>query len=48
MVPVAGLAGCLFLAFWVDVRVWAAGLALIAAGLLWHFVARRLAGRRIR
>ncbi|HUO86732.1 MAG TPA: APC family permease [Thermoanaerobaculia bacterium] len=45
-VPVAGLAGCLFLAFWVDVVVWAAGLALVAAGLLWHLVARRLAARR--
>lgn len=31
-----GLAGCLFLAFWVPWHIWAAGLALIAAGLLWH------------
>jgi APA family basic amino acid/polyamine antiporter len=46
-VPVAGLVGCLFLAFWVDVVVWAAGLALVAAGLLWHLVARRLAARRL-
>jgi basic amino acid/polyamine antiporter, APA family len=40
-VPAAGLAGCLFLAFWVDAAVWATGLGLIAAGLLWHAAARR-------
>lgn len=32
----AGLAGCLGLAFWVEPRVWALGLSLIALGLLWH------------
>jgi APA family basic amino acid/polyamine antiporter len=37
-----GLAGCLFLAFWVDQAVWLTGLALIAAGLVWHLIARRL------
>jgi APA family basic amino acid/polyamine antiporter len=40
-----GLAGCVFLAFWVEPIVWAAGLGLIAAGLVWHAVARRLAAR---
>lgn len=30
-----GLIGCLFLAFWVELFVWAAGLALIALGLCW-------------
>jgi len=34
-----GLASCLFLAFWVEWRVWAYGLLLLAAGLLWHAVA---------
>ena len=29
-------------AFWVDWRVWALGLGLILAGLVWHLVARRL------
>ncbi len=38
----AGLASCLALAFWVEWRVWLVGLALIAAGLAWHGVARRL------
>lgn len=37
-----GLCGCLFLAFWVDWHIWALGLGLIAAGVLWHLVARRL------
>ncbi|MES1944037.1 amino acid transporter [Salinisphaera sp. PC39] len=32
----AGLAGCLALAFWVEPRIWALGLSLIALGLLWH------------
>ncbi|MCL4215846.1 MAG: amino acid permease [Candidatus Hydrogenedentes bacterium] len=35
-----GLMACLFLAFWVEPRIWMAGLALIAAGLLWHAVAQ--------
>ena len=36
-----GLAACLFLAFWVDWPVWLSGLALIAAGLVWHAVFAR-------
>lgn len=44
-IALVGIAACLFLAFWVDWRVWAAGLGLIVGGLLWHTVARRL-GRR--
>ncbi len=38
----AGLGACLFLAFWVDTTVWLAGLGLLATGLAWHEVARRL------
>lgn len=38
-----GLFGCLFLAFWVEPVYWGAGLGLIAVGLMWHAVARRLA-----
>lgn len=37
-----GLAACLFLAFWVDVQVWMAGLALIGAGLAGHWTRRWL------
>jgi len=37
----AGLAGCLGLAFWVDVAAWASGLAVIAIGLVWHTIATR-------
>jgi APA family basic amino acid/polyamine antiporter len=36
-----GLAGCLFLAFQVEWRVWLTGLALIAVGLAWHLIALR-------
>ena len=36
-----GLAGCVFLAFWVEPVYWAAGLALIALGLVWRAVYHR-------
>jgi APA family basic amino acid/polyamine antiporter len=36
-----GLAGCLGLAFWVEMRYWLAGLTLLAVGLVWHAIARR-------
>jgi APA family basic amino acid/polyamine antiporter len=38
-----GLAACLVLAFFVEREIWMAGLGLIAAGLLWHWIARTLA-----
>ena len=38
-----GLAACLVLAFFVEREIWMAGLGLIAAGLLWHGIARTLA-----
>lgn len=40
-IAVLGLASCLGLAFWVEVEIWLAGLAVIAIGLAWHVVARR-------
>jgi APA family basic amino acid/polyamine antiporter len=40
-IPVAGLIGCLGLAFWVEWRVWAVGLAVIVAGFGWRMVVRR-------
>ncbi len=36
IIPIAGLAGCLGLAFFVEPPIWIAGLGLIATGLLWH------------
>jgi len=36
-----GLAGCLFLAFWVDRAIWLTGLGVIGIGLLWHALRRR-------
>jgi basic amino acid/polyamine antiporter, APA family len=47
-IAVAGLASCASLAFWVDTRAWASGLALLAVGLVWHQVAHRVARRRSR
>ncbi|MGB5304201.1 MAG: APC family permease [Gemmatimonadota bacterium] len=44
-IPVAGLIGCLGLAFWVEWRVWAVGLGMIALGLAWQRVMRHLASR---
>jgi len=32
----AGLAACVFLAFWVEHEIWLAGLGLLAAGLVWQ------------
>ena len=40
-IPIAGLAACIFLAFWVPIHIWATGLALIGGGLVWHFLAQR-------
>jgi len=37
-VAMAGLAACLFLAFWVPVAIWATGLGLIGLGLVWKAV----------
>ncbi len=37
-VAMAGVVACLFLAFWVEPLVWASGLALLALGLVWHWV----------
>ncbi len=43
-VSACGLVGCLIPAFFVEPFVWLSGLALIAAGLAWHTLARRGAG----
>lgn len=37
-----GLTACLLLAFWVEVHIWMVGLGMIALGLVWHTIARRL------
>ena len=34
-IAITGLLACVFLAFWVPVPIWAAGLGLIGVGLLW-------------
>jgi APA family basic amino acid/polyamine antiporter len=40
-----GLGACLFLAFWVEWRIWVVGLCLIVFGLMWHMAGRQLAQR---
>lgn len=35
-IAATGLAACLFLAFWVPIPVWVAGVALILVGLIWR------------
>lgn len=42
VIPVAGFSGCLFLAFWIEPKIWILGLALLVVGLLWHTVANKL------
>ncbi|GMV95502.1 MAG: putative transporter [Candidatus Hydrogenedentota bacterium] len=37
-----GLASCLFLAFWVEPRIWFIGLMMIGLGLVWFTAARRV------
>jgi APA family basic amino acid/polyamine antiporter len=41
-VSAAGLISCASLAFFVEPLYWGVGLGLIAAGLLWHLLARRI------
>lgn len=41
----AGLVACLFLAFLVEWKVWAAGIGLLLVGILWHVAAARLKNR---
>ncbi len=41
-IAIAGLLACLFLAFWVDARIWLLGLGLILAGVVWQELAQRL------
>lgn len=40
-IPMAGLVGCLSLAFRVEAGVWLVGLGLIGVGLAWHWLRRR-------
>jgi APA family basic amino acid/polyamine antiporter len=40
-ISAVGLLSCLFLAFWVEPRIWLAGLGAIAVGLAWHFRRQR-------
>ncbi|MEX2404673.1 MAG: APC family permease [Balneolales bacterium] len=37
--PAMGLFGCLFLAFWIDPKIWISGLLLLGLGIAWHTIA---------
>ena len=37
----AGLAACLFLAFWVEVQIWIIGVILLGVGLVWQYAMQR-------
>src|SRR5690625_289237 len=40
-IPVSGLAGCLFLSFWIEPLIWLIGTGLLIAGILWHMFTLR-------
>jgi APA family basic amino acid/polyamine antiporter len=42
IIPSVGLLACLFLAFWVEPSIWIAGSVLIAVGIGWRLLVRRL------
>jgi basic amino acid/polyamine antiporter, APA family len=42
IIPWMGLFSCLFLAFWVEPRIWIVGLTFLVGGLVWHGLARLL------
>ena len=44
-VSLLGLAGCLFLAFWIDPRICGVGVGIVLVGLIWH--AMRSRGRTV-
>lgn len=39
---IVGLSACLFLAFWVEMRIWLIGAGLLVVGLVWQQIAQRL------
>ncbi|TVR33186.1 MAG: amino acid permease [Balneolaceae bacterium] len=45
IIPVMGLFGCLFLAFWIDPQIWGLGLGVIVIGLIWHAAVRRISNQ---
>jgi APA family basic amino acid/polyamine antiporter len=47
-VPWIGLTSCLFLAFWIEPRIWAVGIGLIAAGLVLRPIVQRLSTPKAR
>jgi basic amino acid/polyamine antiporter, APA family len=46
-IAVVGLCASIVLAFWIETPILLAGLGAVAAGLLWHAVARRYAPSKV-
>jgi len=46
-IPALGLFGCLFLAFWIEPKIWISGVALIVVGLVWHLITSNLKTTKI-
>ncbi|MEX0722936.1 MAG: APC family permease [Gracilimonas sp.] len=44
-IPACGFLGCLFLAFWIEPKIWISGLILLGIGLIWHTVAKKISGQ---
>ncbi len=42
IIPALGLFGCLFLAFFIEPKIWGLGLLFILAGLIWHTVVLKM------
>ena len=42
IIPAFGLIGCLFLAFFIDPKIWIMGLILVIVGLIWHTIVLKL------
>ncbi len=43
-IPICGLLGCLFLAFWIEPVIWGLGIGMIILGLIWHTVKLKMVG----
>ena len=42
IIPVMGLLGCIFLAFWIDPKILLLGVGVIGIGLVWHWFVKSL------
>jgi len=43
---VGGLCMCIFLAFWVEWKIWVTSLGILFAGLVWHLIFQQIKLRK--